>query len=54
MENIRQIKKLLAKEDYEFISKRTGYSVDYIQNCLAHRRNNRLIVRAARQLSRAI
>ena len=49
MENIRQIKKHLAKEQYEFISKSTGYSVDYIQNCLTHRRNNRLIVQAAQQ-----
>ncbi|MEM6378067.1 MAG: hypothetical protein AAF705_07635 [Bacteroidota bacterium] len=54
MENIRQIKKLLAKEDYEFISKNTGYSVDYIQNCLTHRRNNRLIVLAAQQLAQAV
>lgn len=51
MENIRHIKKHLAKEEYEFISKSTGYSVDYIHSCLAQRRNNRLIVKAARQLS---
>jgi len=49
MENIRHIKKHLAKEEYDFISRSTGYSVDYIQNCLTHRRNNRLIVQAARQ-----
>jgi len=54
MENIRQIKKLLAKEEYEIISKNTGYSVDYIQNCLTHRRNNRLIVKFAQQLTRAV
>ncbi len=54
MENIRHIKKLLAKEEYETISKNTGYSVDYIQSCLAHRRNNKLIVQAAQQLAQAV
>ncbi len=53
MENIRQIKKLLAKEEYEIVSRNTGYSVDYIQSCLAHRRNNRLIVQAVQQLAQA-
>ncbi|MEQ9438566.1 MAG: hypothetical protein RIG62_05940 [Cyclobacteriaceae bacterium] len=53
MENIRHIKKHLAQEEYELLSKSTGYSVDYIQNCLSQRRNNRLIVEAARQLKMA-
>ena len=47
MENIRELKKHLGKEQYLQISELTGYSVGYIQNCLTHRRNNRLIVQAA-------
>ena len=47
MENIRELKKNLCKEQYLQISELTGYSVGYIQNCLSHRRNNRLIVQAA-------
>ena len=47
MENIRELKKHLPKEQYQRISELTGYSVGYIQNCLSHRRNNRLIVQAA-------
>ena len=47
MDNIREIKKHLRQEQYQQLSERTGYSVDYIQNCLVYRRNNRLIVRAA-------
>ena len=47
MENIRELKKHLRKEQYQQISELTGYSVGYIQNCLSYRRNNRLIVRAA-------
>ena len=50
MENIRELKKHLPQEQYQQLSELTGYSVDYIQNCLTHRRNNRLIVRAARLL----
>ncbi len=47
MENIRDIKKHLSQEDYAFISEITGYSVEYIKNCITYRRNNRLIVHAA-------
>ena len=47
MENIRELKKNLCQEQYQQISELTGYSVGYIQNCLSHRRNNRLIVQAA-------
>ncbi len=47
MENIRELKKHLCKEQYQQISELTGYSVGYIQNCLSYRRNNRLIVQAA-------
>ena len=47
MENIRELKKNLCQDQYQQISELTGYSVDYIQNCLSHRRNNRLIVQAA-------
>lgn len=47
MENIRDIKKHLPQEDYVLISKITGYSLDYIKNCIHYRRNNRLIVHAA-------
>ena len=47
MDNIRHIKKFLCEEQYAQISQLTGYSVDYIQNCLLHRRNNRLIAQAA-------
>ena len=53
MENIRHIKKHLAKEENELLSKSTGYSVDYIQNCLNQRRNNRLIAKVALQLKMA-
>ena len=51
MENIRELKKHLCKEQYVQISELTGYSVGYIQNCLTHRRNNRLIVQAASTIS---
>lgn len=47
MKNIRDIKKHLHKEDYILISKITGYSEDYIKDCIYYRRNNRLIVYAA-------
>lgn len=47
MENIRDIKKHLNQEDYEFISKITGYAPAYIKACILSRRNNRLIVYAA-------
>lgn len=47
MENIRDIKKHLQQEDYIFISKITGYSPEYIKECILSRRNNRLIVYAA-------
>ena len=50
MENIRELKKHLGKEQCRQISELTGYSVGYIQNCLTHRRNNRLIVQAATTL----
>ncbi|MEK6476990.1 hypothetical protein WJR50_05620 [Catalinimonas sp. 4WD22] len=53
MENIREIKKHLHQEDYLHLSKRTGYSCEYIKNCVAHRRNNRLIVMAAQELMMA-
>ena len=51
MENIRELKKHLGKEQYLQLSKLTGYSVGYIQNCLTHRRNNRLIVQAANAIT---
>ena len=51
MDNIRHIKKFLCEEQYAQISQLTGYSVDYIQTCLLHRRNNRLITQAAVKLS---
>ena len=54
MENIRELKKHLCEEQYRQISELTGYSVGYIQNCLTHRRNNRLIVQAASTVSRGI
>ncbi len=47
MKNIRDIKKHLRQEDYINLSLITGYSKDYIQNCIHHRRNNLLIVQAA-------
>lgn len=50
MENIRDIKKHLHEEDYLRISKITGYTSDYIKNCLDYRLNNRLIVMAAQEL----
>lgn len=51
MENIRDIKKHLSQEDYAFIGKLTGYTPDYIKNCINYRRNNRLIVQAASLIS---
>lgn len=51
MKNIREIKKYLGQEHYQQISALTGYSVSYIEDCLTHRRNNRLIVQAATSLS---
>jgi len=50
MENIRDIKKRLSEEDYGNLSKVTGYSTEYIKNCVQCRRNNRLIVMAAQQV----
>ncbi|WP_277478400.1 hypothetical protein [Catalinimonas alkaloidigena] len=50
MENIREIKKHLHKEDYLHLSRLTGYSCEYIKNCVEHRRNNRLIVMAAQEV----
>ena len=50
MKNIREIKKFLGQEHYQQISELTGYSVSYIEDCLTHRRNNRLIVQAAATL----
>ncbi|WPP52043.1 hypothetical protein [Catalinimonas niigatensis] len=50
MENIRDIKKHLHEEDYLQISKITGYSRDYIKNCVDYRLNNRLIVIAAQEV----
>ncbi|WKN31545.1 hypothetical protein PZB74_21600 [Porifericola rhodea] len=50
MENIRDIKKHLQQEDYLEISKITGYSPEYIKNCVNYRRNNRLIVMAAQEI----
>ena len=52
MENIRELKKHLCQEQYRQISELTGYSVSYIQNCLTHRRNNRLIVQAVNTVNR--
>ena len=52
MENIRELKKHLCKDQYLQISELTGYSVDYIQSCFTHRRNNRLIVQAATTVTR--
>ena len=54
MENIRELKKHLCQEQYQQISELTGYSVGYIRNCFAHRRNNRLIVQAAAIVSRSV
>ena len=51
MENIRELKKHLCQDQCRQISELTGYSVGYIQNCLSHRRNNRLIVQAATTLT---
>ena len=50
MENIRELKKYLGQEHYRQLSELTGYSESYIADCLAHRRNNRLIVQAAATL----
>ena len=50
MENIRDIKKRLTEEDYGNLSKVTGYSREYIKNCVQFRRNNRLIVMAAQEV----
>ena len=50
MENIRDIKKHLTEEHYSRLSIQTGYSCDYIKCCVKFRRNNRLIVLAARQM----
>ncbi|MFP4092228.1 MAG: hypothetical protein ACLFUB_01490 [Cyclobacteriaceae bacterium] len=50
MENIRDIKKCLKREDFPRLSELTGYSQDYIISCLNYRRNNRLIVLAAQQI----
>lgn len=50
MENIRDIKKRLTEEDYGNLSKLTGYSREYIKNCVQFRRNNRLIVMAAQEV----
>lgn len=51
MKNIREIKKYLGQEHYRQLSELTGYSISYIEDCLAHRRNNRLIVQAAAALT---
>jgi hypothetical protein len=50
MENIRDIKKCLKREDFSHLCRLTGYSKAYIQDCINYRRNNRLIVMAARQI----
>jgi hypothetical protein len=50
MKNIRDIKKCLSEEDYGNLSEATGYSREYIKNCVQCRRNNRLIVMAAQQV----
>ena len=50
MENIRDIKKHLSEEDYRILSKATGYTREYIKNCVKFRRNNRLIVMAAQEI----
>jgi hypothetical protein len=50
MENIRDIKKHLHEEDYLQISKITGYTREYIKNCVDYRLNNRLIIMVAQEL----
>lgn len=50
MENIRDLKKCLSEQDYSILSKATGYSSEYIKNCVRFRRNNRLIVMAAQEI----